>query len=139
MPTLNTALLREVADRIELEDRFDLSCFAYHYGDDREDGQVRPSEVLDHCGTTACVAGWLNALDGHEPLNDTTHAAGLLNIDVWTADRLFFWGSRDTVWQRLADELGLRDEVTGTLQVDRITAPIAAKGLRMLADGEVTL
>jgi hypothetical protein len=134
--TLNTALLREVADHIEREpERFNLAHFSTaDSGDDLQHG----------CGTTACVAGWANALTGarsYEELANTIRAAEQLGLARDQAERLFYWTA--SFWCDVADDLGLEVDSPGTpfrsINPGQLTGVLAAKGLRMLADGEVTL
>ena len=146
--TLNTDLLRQVADRIELEDRFDMNYWGAYRGgygawcafDTIDD----PTVLVYSCRTTGCVAGWTNALLRHS-LSDAWGAARALagpGADELLVGRLrwrlFFTGSdgadEPTLWEEHAEALGW----TPARRVTP-TAVQAAKLLRWLADGEVEL
>lgn len=140
---MNTDLLKAVADRIELEDRFDLS----HYLSWRDMQGARWSttfaDLLDDCNTVGCAAGWVMAVTGTEDSGGTTisrQAGRVLGLIGNEHDRLFYAGP-DSIWDELADDFGwVRDrEGGGLLRWADITAAQAAKVLRMIADGEVRL
>jgi hypothetical protein len=138
--TLNRDLLRQIADRIEREpERFNLSSWI--------SGAVDAAEDLEHaCGTTACVAGWANLLTGaltRDELADDARAARVLGLTGENeAGRLFLWTA--SIWCDLADDLGLtvlspENPALRHINPRELTGVLAAKGLRMLANGEVTL
>jgi hypothetical protein len=131
--TLNTDLLLEIADHIERRpEKFDLGLWSSAHDAD---------EHINDCGTTGCVAGWANALTGAESfevLCDSTRAANKLGLNDDQAARLFLWS--DSVWCDLADDLGLEVYNKGTnFRGIDLTGHLAAKGLRMIASGEVAL
>lgn len=143
--TLNRERLRELADLIEREDRFDLSCYAAEPLPDEGSSRVRyTGELLTSCETVGCVAGWACALAGER-------LWGLLDQRIWEvacaelglshaeAGRLFY-AEADSIWAREADALGLKLASSGDVaNWSSITAVQAAKVLRQLADGELEL
>lgn len=142
---MNRYAFLELADRIELEDRFDLGFYAT-----RTDRVKRATttDLTTDCGTVGCVAGWACALAGrsHASVDEREiweDASSWLGIDLESARRLFY-ADRGSVWARMADDLGLavRDDECDYGSVDdwsQITAVQASKVLRMIADGEVEL
>lgn len=125
--TINSELMLFVADVIEAENRFNLNYFGFD--PDAED-RVRylepsPEQIINQCSTTACIAGWVNALDAHA-LDDTAHAGELLGLTEDQYMELFvpheFPGYRGaTVW--------------GLLEPYKATATYAAALLREIANG----
>jgi hypothetical protein len=142
---MNADMFRAVADRIELEDRFNLN----HYGRVLSgDGNIvdrcpAAATLLDNdvvgCWTVGCVAGWVNALNGNDNLADEEDAAQVLGIDEDQANFLFAAGL-GSVWSRQADTFGWDVDDYGELEDwEQISAVQASKVLRMIADGEIEL
>lgn len=140
---MNTDTFLEVADLIEYTDRFNLSNFSSYVDHDAENWR-RPDpdgdQVWEDCGTTACIAGWVNAWADH-PIADTSKARDELGISAPQSGRLFYWGPT-SVWALLADEYGWKrtdDHWKDVADPSQITAAQAADVLRRIAKGEVTL
>jgi hypothetical protein len=137
---VNAELLLKVADLIEQTDRFDLNhFFCKKTGEDENGG------LLTDCGTTGCVAGWVNATIG-VPFNDdldygnTERAAEALGIDEDLADDRLFYACRGSIWAEVMDEFGWEDDGNGRVDDwSGITSSQAAEVLRRLADGRLTL
>lgn len=137
---MNVARLRWVANRIELEGRFDYLTFVSgDKGDTPRDdcGSVildADLKRLNDCGTSGCIAGWagLVALEmGEIPQENDTwmdFAERWLGLTEHQAERLFFaWVVPD--WHSSSDP----DRCWGMNAIE------VAKLLREIADGEIDL
>lgn len=143
---MNTDRLRQVANRIELEDRFNYQTYV---GNEMGDTAFVPTEngwlVLDlpadlqrlnGCGTTGCVAGWAGLLaleQGEIPQEGDewgTFAARWLELDQRQADRLFM---AEVVPEWYNDRNG-DDGDTWNMNAIEVS-----KMLRQIADGEISL
>lgn len=133
--TINKEAFLAVADVIEYADRFDLTYFAM-----APDGQVcSTTPVWEDCGTTACIAGWVNAWADNDSPSDTYGAGKELGITPEEGYRLFY-GYNGSVWSRHAREYGWRLDRSGRVSDwSDITAIQAADVLRRIANGDITL
>jgi hypothetical protein len=138
---VNREAFLELADRIELEGRFDLGFYASH--PDRVNAFT--GHLISDCGTVGCVAGWACAIAGvshhaNSEYDIWTDACRWLGIPREVARRLFY-AAGDSVWVELAETLGLTltDDGDEVYDWSSISAVQAAKVLRMIADGEVEL
>jgi hypothetical protein len=131
----NVALMRQVADYIEQEeDRFDMS--SWFYGGARYSNDIEGYE-MHACGSAACIAGSAVHVAGmtrqlgvvRNPHWAEVGAAQALGLTYGEALQLFIPGSY--FWMAyMSDE----DRALGS-----ITAHVAAKVLRELADGKLNL
>lgn len=140
-----------MADMIEANDGFDYSIWAARNMDDDESGIMFMDKLDDvggldaTCGAVGCIAGWAatvalrNGWQPRGPLSEHWHdmtvaqyAGEYLGLDTMQQDRLFLGDAMRAAGlydNRISLE-AVREEATGAE---------AAKLLRMVADGEVTL
>lgn len=147
---MNVDNIRLIADLIEAEaEHFDMSSWFKSSGR-RSSIWITPvTSDLQTCGTTACIAGWCNALANEQIIaagslvrlskaGDTKSAAEFLGLPYEFARSLFVvtadvWG---TLYPHWFDEDG-EDVDPDVESIDRATAPMAVQLLRMIADGEI--
>ena len=133
-----------LADLIEKRGRFDMR----NYGMATRGGShciFNPQE-LDECGTTACVAGWLNYMEGR-PLGRVDPAAVSLGLTAETALYRLFYADKESVWAEQAHLYGWKTkteddtsyDVGGVSNWQDITAAQAADVLRKIAHGIVQI
>jgi len=148
---LNKELFLKLADAIEREKRFDLESWvstptlvnelAEALWDDRRvlvDG--------DACGTTMCVCGWVNWLTRRKgaktltaaQFEDRDNAARKLGITAKQANSLFM-AEGDTVWLQYAKRYHWDHDEYGLYDWSCIKPHQAARVLRDIANGLVTL
>jgi hypothetical protein len=90
--------LRDFLRRLPSE-RFDMNYFAYSA--ELDSIHVSAEQVRAGCGTTACIAGWCEALfTDNLDVHGTTPAQGLLGLSDGNSSSLFY--ANDTEDGRLA-------------------------------------
>ena len=141
---MNVDFINFMADQIEASKRFNLRHFAGTTIEDwptrrRYDSEVEPEEVLHSCNTTACLAGWANAIDRHENLSDVNHAAELMGIDNIDAGNLFL--GYGPAWREFYknDPRYLHEDYSIGALAFLSTSDQAAALLRGIADGTYPL
>lgn len=102
-------------------DKFNMNWFGYDH--DSGTAVTDSEELLHNCGTTACIGGWANAIDGWEFLEDEAHAREVLGLTFGQSQALF-WGY-PILW-------GMENALTNA------TAEDGARVLRSIADGTAT-
>ena len=140
---MNTALFLQVADAIETHpERFSLDIWFYSptkaYGDEKTGWWFE--QLTTECDTTACVAGWVNALTRGVNAADTFRAARLLGVPEPMARARLFGAGDLSIWADVAHEYGWNVTGYGAVADWRdIEAHQAADVLRRVARGELTL
>jgi len=149
--TLNTQLLEDVAFQIDRDPgAFDLADFYWVPESASCDGTVDPNV----CGTTMCIAGWVNWLtrDLTVPFTaahaaDVPHARKALGLSHEEGHDLFYADYASSVWVREASRygwetdqfVGSEDPDTSLREWSEISGTQAAEVLRKIADGSIRL
>lgn len=142
---MNPERMRAVADAIEESGRFNYAVWGGTidpYGDTvcglSTSRELRDLGTLRHCGTTGCIAGWAATL----AFEDETHSLGKRRNAMISDVAQTYLGLTD----RQAFNLFLGETMVDAgfyedsgEALNKATAVEAAKVLRMVADGEVTL
>lgn len=132
------------------DDSFNMQYFFYTEG--RMIGFKEFTKLNHVCGTTACIAGWVNVLvemgnyhydDDHDPYDvtdDTDVAANWLGLSKKEAQQIFYAGV-NSVWARYESLIGLEDGLVseiGTIDDwSKITRQNAIDMLNLLLEGKI--
>jgi hypothetical protein len=127
---MNKDAFLQVADAIELADRFDMHSFFTGLNDSQG-----PSALLHNCDSAGCVGGWTQAVLAPDLDTWESDAGALLGITLEQSSELFYmdksyYGKPGGVWAKY-----LEDPTDWT----NIKASVVAQMLRDIANGVVEL
>jgi hypothetical protein len=118
-----------------IHDKYSISTlYRYFYPEEGDDMEI---DILK-CHTAGCLAGWANALVSNLscvirlPTDVVYNANCALGLSDHEGDQLYYT-YHNSIWDRYRDTLGL----DGDFCMEDIDNKIAAKALRLIADGEI--